>query len=248
MQALRAEFIKLKRSLSWTVVFLLPLVMVLSGAVNTLMADEQPDDGWHTMWLRSAVFYGLFPLAVGIGILASLVWRSEHQGGNWNALMSGPTSTWRIVAAKAGSLSLLTAGMQILLLSSVAAVGKLVFGLPGMPPPDYLGITALIAVACLPVAVLQSGLSMIFRSFAVPIAVAFTGAGLAVVLLLAELPGLVWVFPYALIGRTTQLGTGTFADSGHISAVDVLTVLGASGLLTVVLLFGSVAWLERKDF
>ena len=186
MQALRAELIKLKRSLSWTVVTLLPLIMVLSGAVNTLMAGEQPDDGWHTMWLRSAVFYGLFPLAVGIGILASLVWRSEHQGGNWNALMSGPTSTWRIVTAKAASLGLLTAGMQVLLLGSVVAVGKLVFGLPGMPPAEYLGITALIAVACLPVAVLQSGRAMLFRSFAVPIAVAFTGAGLAVVLLLGH--------------------------------------------------------------
>lgn len=247
MQTLRAEFIKLKRSLGWTVVILLPLIMVVSGAVNTIMAGEQPEDGWHTMWLRSAVFYGLFPLAVGIGILASLIWRSEHQGGNWNALMSGPTSTWRIVTAKATALGLLTAAMQVLLLGSVVIVGKLVFGLPGLPPPEYLGITALIAVACLPVVVVQSWLSMIFRSFATPIAVAFAGAGLAVILLLAEIPGVVWALPYALIGRATQLGTGTFADQGHITSGDVLTVLGASGVLTLILLAVSVAWLERQD-
>lgn len=247
MHTLQAELIKLKRSLSWTVVILLPLIMVLSGAVNTLMAGEQPTDGWHTMWLRSTVFYGLFPLAVGIAILASLVWRIEHQGGNWNALMSGPTSTWRIVTAKTASLGLLTVAMQILLLGSVIAVGKLFFGIAGMPPPEYLGITALIAVACLPVVALQSGLSMLVRSFAVPIAVAFTGAGLAVVLLLSEIPGVVWILPYALIGRATQLGTGTFADSGNISVADVLTVLGASGMLTFVILAVSVTWLERKD-
>lgn len=247
MQTLRAEFIKLKRSLSWTVVMLLPLVMVLSGAVNTIMAGEQPEDGWHTMWLRSAVFYGLFPLAAGIAILASLIWRNEHQGGNWNALMSGPTSTWRIITAKAASLAMLVTGMQILLLGSVIVVGKTVFGLPGLPPAEHFGVTALIAVACLPVAVLQSGLSMVFRSFAVPIAVAFTGAGFAVVLLLAEVPGVVWALPYALAGRATQLGTGTFADPGHITTADLLTVIGASALLTAVLLAATAMWLERRD-
>jgi len=67
------------------------------------------------MWLRSVVFYGLFPLAIGIGILASLMWRVEHRGGNWNALMSGPTSSMRIVAAKAVVVAVLAAAMQVVL-------------------------------------------------------------------------------------------------------------------------------------
>ncbi|MEU6714919.1 ABC transporter permease [Nonomuraea sp. NPDC046802] len=92
MGAFSSEFLKLKRSLSWAVVILLPMALVISGAVNTIASGEPPEDGWHTMWLRSVVFYGLFPLTAGIAILASLVWRAEHRGGNWNALMSGPAS------------------------------------------------------------------------------------------------------------------------------------------------------------
>ena len=88
MNSIAAEFSKLKRSLSWAVVVLLPIVLVVSGLIMTLIDGRGLEDGWHTLWMRSIVFYGLFPLSVGIAILASLVWRAEHRGSNWNALMS----------------------------------------------------------------------------------------------------------------------------------------------------------------
>ena len=80
MNTISAEFLKLKRSMSWAVVIILPLVLAITGVVNTLVDGNPLEDGWHTLWLRAVVFYGLFPLAIGIGILASLVWRSEHRG------------------------------------------------------------------------------------------------------------------------------------------------------------------------
>ncbi|MEE2045718.1 ABC transporter permease, partial [Nocardiopsis tropica] len=83
MGSVRAEFLKLRRSMSWVVVVLLPLTAVVAGAVNTVVAGEPLEDHWHTLWLRVAVFYGLFPLALGVAVLASLVWRVEHRGGNW---------------------------------------------------------------------------------------------------------------------------------------------------------------------
>ncbi|PRX99715.1 ABC transporter permease [Allonocardiopsis opalescens] len=246
MGAVHAEFLKLKRSLAWTVVALLPAAMAVAGAVNTIAAGQQPEDGWHTVWLRSAVFYGLFPLATGIGILASLVWRVEHRGGNWNALMSGPVSSLRIVAAKAAVVAVLAAAMQAVLLAAVIAVGRLAFALPGMPPARYFWISLLIMLACVPVAVLQSGLSMLMRSFAGPIAVAFLGAAAAVVMLMAELPAAVLV-PYALIGRATQLGTGTFGDTGAITPWAVATTAIAAVVLTAALTAATTAVLNRRD-
>jgi hypothetical protein len=247
MGAVRAEFLKLKRSLSWAVVVLLPVAMVLVGAANTLADSGQLDDGWHTMWIRSVVFYGLFPLAIGIGLLASLVWRVEHRGGNWNALMSGPTASLRIVTAKAVVVAVLAAVMQLILLIAVVVIGKFVFGLPGMLPGEYLAVSILIVLACVPVAALQSGLSMLMRSFAAPIAVAFVGAGASVVLLLAELDAAIFVIPYALIGRATQLGTETFADTGTITPGVVASITIAALVLTAVLTVGTTAILDRSD-
>ncbi|WP_017591675.1 ABC transporter permease [Nocardiopsis potens] len=247
MGAVRAEFLKVKRSLSWVVVLLLPVALVLVGTVNTVVSGERPEEGWHTLWLRSVVLYGLFPLTVGIGVLASLVWRVEHRGGNWNALMGGPTPALRIVAAKAAVVSALAAAMQGVMLAAVVLAGKLVFALPGLPPGRYVLISAVIAAACVPVAVLQSGLSMLMRSFAAPVAMAFLGAAGAIVLLMLGAGAAASALPYALVGRATQLGTGTFADTGALTLGGAASIAGAAALLTGVLIAASALLLDRTD-
>lgn len=255
MGALHAEFLKLTRSQSWAVVAVLPVVMVLVGAVNSAAVDPAAGGGlpagWDTMWLRSVVFYGLFPLAVGIAILASLVWRPEHRrasgsgSGSWNALLTSGVSSWRIVAAKTLVVAALAAVMQVVLLAAIVLVGKIAFGLPGLPPLRYAGLSALIVLASLPLAAWQSALSMMWRSFAAPIAVAFAGAAVGVVLLLAKLPGAI-AWPYALLARVTQLGTGTFADPGTIGAGTVAVLVGVSLGLTGLVLAASAAILDRR--
>ncbi|GAB3054429.1 ABC transporter permease [Sediminivirga luteola] len=247
MSMIAAEFAKLARSLSWTVVVLLPAAMVLAGALSSLVAGQQPADGWHTVWLRSVVFYGLFPLAIGVAVLGSLVWRAEHRGGNWNALMSTPVSSLRLVAAKTAVIAALAMAMQLVMLLCVTVAGKAVFALPGMLPARYLLISGVIMLATVPLAALQSGLSMLLRSFAAPVAVAFLGAGASTVLLLAEIGPIVFLSPYALATRATQLGTGTFADGGEIAGATVGSLLAATALLSLVTIAGAAAILDRRD-
>jgi hypothetical protein len=247
MNAVHAEFLKLRRSLSWAVVLLLPAVLAVAGSVMTLIDGRPLDDGWHTLWLRSVVFYGLFPLAVGIAALASLVWRSEHRGGNWNALMGGPVSSLRIVLGKAAAVALPAAAMQLVMLAAVLALGKLAYGLPGMLPAQYFLVSVLIMLAAGPASVLQSWLSMRIRSFAVPVGIAFMGAGLSAALLLAEVPGISIVSPYALLSRVTQLGTGEFADGGVLTPATALSVVATSVLVTAVLTALSARALDRSD-
>lgn len=247
MHAITAELVKLKRSMSWTIVVVLPVALVLLGTFMTIIEGTGLDDGWHTLWMRSFVFYGLFPLPVGIAILASLVWRPEHRGSNWNALMSGPTSSLRIVAAKTTALSLLAIVMQIIALVVVLLLGRLVFGLPGFVPVPYLGVFALILLACVPVAALQSWLSMVMRSFAGPVAVAFVGAGFSSLLLVLKLDPVLFLSPYASLTRATQLGTGTFADTGAITAPVLAMIAAACVLLTGAITAISTAVLERGD-
>ncbi|MFP5068882.1 ABC transporter permease [Pseudonocardia nantongensis] len=247
MGSVRAELIKLKRSMSWAVVVALPLMAVLSGAGNSLASGRALDEGWHTLWLRVVVFYGLFPLAIGIAALASLVWRVEHRGGNWNALMARPVSSLQIVVGKAAVLGLLVAAMQVVLVVAVVLVGKLAFGLPGLLPARYLLAGVLIVLACLPVAALQSALSMLMRSFAAPIALALLGAITSVLFLVTEIDVLITIVPYALLGRATQLGTGTFADSGTITTGIVALLAVASATLTALTVAATSVGLERRD-
>lgn len=247
MNALLAEFTKLKRSLSWAVVVLLPVAMVLTGTMMTLIDGRGLDDGWHTLWMRSVVFYGLFPLAVGIAILASLVWRAEHRGSNWNALMAGPTSSLRIVMAKGVVIGLLAAIMQVIAVATTVVMGTFAFGLPGFLPMEYLAVSLVVMIASFPVAVLQSWLSMQMRSFAAPVAVAFLGAGFSAFLLVVGLDAAAYISPYAAVSRATQLGTATFADTGDITGAVLISLALASLILSAALAAANTAVLERSD-
>lgn len=247
MDAVLAELTKLRRSLSGAVVVLLPVVLVLTGSVMTLLEGQDLENGWHTLWMRSIVFYGMFPLPVGIAILASLVWRVEHRGSAWNALMSGPTSSLRIVLAKSAVITALCAIMQVIAVVVCVLLGRAAFGLPGSLPAEYLGVSAMIVLASMPVVVLQSGLSMVLRSFAAPIAVAFVGAGISTALLVAGLDLAVLVSPYAALGRATQLGTGVIADGGEITAGVLALVAAASVLLSAVFAAVTAFVLARRD-
>ena len=246
MSALSAELVKLKRSLAWPIVVLLPIVLVLAGAATQLADGRAPENGWHTVWLQSVGFYGLFPLAIGIAILGSLVWRVEHRGSNWNALMSGPNSSLRIVTAKAVVVAGLTAIMQVILLAAVIVIGKAAFGLPGMLPGEYLAVTGLLIVATIPAAAIQSALSTFLRSFAAPVAVAIVASGISTAALMA-IGNAALVSPYAVATRTALLGTGSFVDTGSITGGDVTAILTASIILTVLILTITTAILERRD-
>lgn len=217
MNAFSTEMIKLRRSQARAVVVLLPLIIAGVGTFNTIASGAELTEGWRTLWLRTVVFWGLFPLTLGVAVLASLVWKSEHRGGNWNALMSGPVTSARIVIAKTAVVATLTAAMNIVMLAAVVVLGKVVFSLDGTLPSELLATGALIVVGSLPVAALQSALSMAVRSFAVPIAIALVGAGTSVFLLTAEVTGAIFVLPYALATRATQLASGTFGDSGSLT-------------------------------
>lgn len=247
MGSVRAEFLKLKRSLSWAVVVLLPLMAVATGAFNTVVRGQPLEDGWHTLWLRVVVFYGLFPLAIGVAALASLVWRVEHQGGNWNALMGRPVSSLHVMLGKMAVLAVLAAAMQTVLVMGVVVAGKLLFALPGMLPAQYFLISAVIVLACLPVAALQSGLSMLMRSFAAPVAVGLLGVTGGLLLLMAELEAPAMIVPYGLVGRATQLGTGMFVDNGTVTTGVVTAAVAAALGLTAVVIAGTTTILNRLD-
>ncbi|MGB3635015.1 MAG: ABC transporter permease [Rubrobacteraceae bacterium] len=252
MGSIYSEFVKLKRSMSWVVVVLLPVIAVFTGSTSTIATEGQFESGWHTLWIRSVGFYGMALLPVGIAVLASLVWRVEHKSSNWNALMSRPVSSLQVVVGKVAAVAVLSAAMQVVLLVTVIVLGKLVYGLPGMLPADYFVSSAVIMMACVPVAALQSGFSTFLRSFAAPVAIALVGAGVSTMALLIGIK-VVSVVPYAVATQATQLGTllvgggATSFDAAAISPSSVSFLVTMALALTTVVVAGTTAILDRRD-
>lgn len=249
MTAITSEFIKLKRSLGWAIVLILPLTMVVAGSASTALSGGF-EDGWHTLWVRSVGFYGMAIVSVGIAIIASLVWRVEHRGGNWNTLMSGTVPTWKIVAGKTAAISILAAAMQLVLLATVVALGTFVYDLPGMLPGTYVGTSLLVIAAQVPVAALQSAASTFIRSFAVPVALALLLTGAGTMALLMKLPGAAYVLPQALLTQTTQIGSRMQMTNFAVTDLTLASAgatVAASVVLTAVIVAVTTAVLNRTD-
>lgn len=252
MNVIQTEFMKLKGSLSWLVVVLLPVMAVLSGSLSTLSSGGEFEDGWHTLWIRSIGFYGMALLPIGVGILASLVWRPEHRNGNWNALMSQSVPTHQVVLSKVVAISTLTAAMQVVMLLTVLLLGKLAFEMRGWLPGTYWLGSLLIVVGCIPVVALQSAFSTFLRSFAAPVAIALVGAGASTVALMVGVPAAI-ASPYALATYTTQLGTtlvggeSTVFNAAAMSPGSVAMVAVLSALAVTLITWLTTQILNRKD-
>lgn len=246
-----AELIKIRRSAAWILAALVPAVTAAAGAMGT-WASGGFEDGWNTLWIRSMGLYGMLMLGVGLSALASLVWRAEHAGNNWNAMAAQPVSAWKLASAKVLALALLAAFMQAVLLLTVLLLGKVVFHQAGWLPIRYYAVSGLVVVASIPVCAAQSALSARSRSFAIPIAIGFVLTCLGSILLATKASAAL-LYPYCLLAHTTQLGSGTAFQGGPGTDMSALTA--QSGILTVILsaaltaicVLGTARYFNRTD-
>ena len=130
-----------------------------------------------------------------VAVYAAYLWRLEHLGYNWNIIMASPVKTRDLFAAKfvvVAKLALLTHGFVFLLYTFC---GKIFAHLSGWPPIELpfflrgvLGALAVIAV--------QLVLSMLIRSFALPVFLALIG-GISGIFVSSK--GLALLWPYSLM-------------------------------------------------
>ncbi|AYD90942.1 lantibiotic ABC transporter permease [Actinomyces sp. 2119] len=237
---LHAELTKLRRSSTWVIAIVLPVLAVVTGTLNAIRNEDALGSGWGPLTSQVVLFYGFLFYSLGISLLTATVWRTEHQGTNWNLLLTTTAAPLRLVAAKAASVLLLVAVMQAVLVGGTAAAGLLVLHLEE-PFPWQFALTGLIAlVAALPLVGVQSLLSMLLRSFAAPVALCLLGCvvGIASVTSTALRP-LSYVLPQAIATRALNLGSfAALADSGGVVVPDVAPLLASSLVLAALL-----AWL-----
>ena len=236
-----AEAIKLKRSSVWAVTVLLPLLAVVSGSVNFRMNRQAFLQGWVSLTSQMTLFYAMMFCSLGVALLASTVWRVEHRGTSWNAMRTTPHTATAVALAKTLVLFAPLLVMQVILVVLAWISGTFFMGL-GPAMPMSFTVSALLGVlAAAPLVAVQSLLSMLMRSFAAPVAVAFLGCVAGFGLAAAQSP-LAYAIPQGILSMTLVLGSSASSVAGSFDAASMLPLLAATvgvgavlwGLLIVV--------------
>ena len=93
------EFIKVKRTPIWIAFLILPSISAVIGSINYMNNQAVLKNAWYSFWSQHSLFFAFFFLPPLIGVYASYLWRLEHNGTNWNTIMT-LVSPFRLVFGK----------------------------------------------------------------------------------------------------------------------------------------------------
>ena len=241
---LAAEAIKLKRSSAWVVVILLPLLAVFAGTFNFYANREVFSQTWESLTSQMTVFYSMFFCSLGVALLTSTVWRVEHRGTSWNAMRTTPHSPIAVALAKTLVIFVPVLAMQVVFMVLAWISGTFIMGLGPAMPLVFIVADLLAIVGALPLIAVQSLLSMLMRSFAAPVAVAFVGCVIATGLEASQSP-LAYGVPLGILSMTLLLGSSAMSTAGKLDAASILPLLAAIVGLGAVL-WGLLALVSRR--
>ena len=191
---LPAELIKLKRSPVWISFIIMPIISALIGIFNFVNNQDVLSNTWEDLWTQQSLFLGLFFLSPLIGIFCSLLWRMEHTGTNWNIVrfLESPAKLVKdklLVASSIAALCILWIGVLFLI------SGKII-GITDRVPVEFYECMLCGILASIAITSLQLYLSLIIKSFPLPVGLAFLG-NIAGLVLLSK--GLGFILPYSVL-------------------------------------------------
>lgn len=174
IRAVKAESLKLKRSPVWLAFFALPLISAFFGTMNYKLNIGVLKSEWYSLWSQHTLFLCYLFMPALIGTYCSYLWRLEHTRHNWNSFLTAPlpvTSLYLGKLTQAARISVL-GNLWIFLLFYVC--GRLA-GIQSPFPKEALewffcGTLGAVVICCV-----QLLLSLVIRSFAVPIGIALAG-------------------------------------------------------------------------
>ena len=164
----RSEFLKLRKSSIWLLIFVSPILSLLLGLGEV---DELEQNHWTATLSMMTVSHAIFFLPLLTGIFSSFICRYEHVGGGWKQLLSLPISRRQVYIVKILIVSLLIALTQLLFIGGLFSIGWM----KGYPTAIPWGIVFSSVfggwLACLPLIALQMFASVAWSSFAAPLAI-----------------------------------------------------------------------------
>ena len=237
LACVKTERKKLHHSNLWVAFLVIPLLPTVMGAANYMNNLGLLKSEWYSLWTQHSLFYANFFYAPLIALYCSYIWRVEHLNYNWNHLMTMPVSAADVFLSKLLLAMRCTVGLQLWMWVLFLTAGKAV-GLPGLPDVQILGWLLRGSLGAFAITALQLVLSMMIRSFAVPIALALLGS---VAGLLASNGGLGLFWPYSLM----LMGMNANRTEDMVSSS---LGFGVSTLVFFLVFTGfGIYWLRRKD-
>ncbi len=193
LSRLPMEWIKLKRSPLWIAFILLPGISAFFGTFNYLMNLGVLQKEWYSLWTQHSLFFCMLFMPALLGIYSSCLWQLEHKGTNWNQLLT-LTSPIKIVTRKLLA-ALFLLGLTLLWQSFLFIVCGKLAGISSPLPQEMVSWFLCGFAGGIAVCSAQIFLSLVIRSFALPIAIS-TAGGIAGLVFTAK--GLWYLFPYSL--------------------------------------------------
>ncbi len=241
IRVIHAELLKMRRTPLWAAFPILSVISAMMGTANYAANTELLKEGWLDLWAQHTLFAAAFFLPALYGVLCSCEWRWEHLGHNWNRLMTQPVPAGLIWLGKFVPSAGVALGSQLLIGGLYLVSGRMV-GLTE-PLPENLPVWLLMGwIGSLAILAVQLFLSMVIRSFAVPVGIALAGG---VAGLLAAARGKAEIIPYALLAAGMNANN---SKDGYTSSLHgcLLLALSAAGWILLSFLL-SVLWLRKKD-
>ena len=235
MRCIRAEMRKLRGAGIWWVFALLPVISAAYGTFNFMQNREILTNGWYSLFTQHTLFYALFFFSPMVGVYAAYLWRMEHIGGGMNLLMTMPVQPFCFFAAKGAAVLAVTLLTQGWVFALYVLCGRAVCGLAGWPPVQIALYMLRGLLGALAVVALQLLLSMVIRSFAVPVLIALVG-GVVGMALVAQDAGLCWPYALVLLGMNANRAQDQLAGGMGAYALSCLGFAALFCLLAQVLL------------
>lgn len=194
MKTIQTERIKLKRSPVWLAFFALPIISAFFGTFNYLNNLELLKSEWYSLWSQHSLFLCYFFMPALIGTYCSYLWRLEHTRHNWNSFLTAPVPIFALYLGKLVQAAIMIVLSNIWIFLLFYLCGRL-SGIHSAFPAAALewfvcGVIGGIVICCL-----QLLLSLVIRSFAVPIGIGLVGG---IGGLLATSKGWGLNYPYSL--------------------------------------------------
>ncbi|BFH59946.1 ABC transporter permease [Paenibacillus azoreducens] len=241
-KVLSSERLKMSRSFIMLFIFISPVISVLVGLMSKIGDSEY---SWLMLLGPMGMLHAVLFLPIMSGIFAAFICRYEHSGGGWKQLLVLPVTRTGVFFAKYTVIIIMLALMQVLFLGAVILVGTI----KGFSAPVEWDIMLRSVfggwVACLPLAALQLAVSLMWSSFAAPLAmnVMFTIPNILVVNSATYGPYYPWAQPFLATIPGKALGGGGFGAMNLPFENLMITVLGS---FVVFLVFGWT-YFKRKE-
>ena len=202
-RCIKSENQKLRHSLIFPACIIIPVIPAVMGTFNYLQNTGILTHQWYSLWTQHTLFYASFFYAPLIALYCSYLWRLEHRNHNWNVFMTAPVSIPCLYFGKLAVIFRVTLMTQLWVGILYLFCGKVIVGLPDFCPANILFWLLRGTLAAAAIGAIQLLLSMVIRSFSVPIGIALIGSVLGM-LLSNKGFGLFWPYSLMLMGMNSN--------------------------------------------